>query len=209
MHKTLGFFALSATITLGISNPDASIFALDSCANSQGSEIPFLSNDTAQRLLNYRMRSSTITALRTVDRGIVELLDRYGGMQPSLFGISSDDQDSRSSLIILQGLDPVIGRFFGYTDIVKLPLIFLISLESSIQNEYKQGLVHCDSRAAFLHDIPLNWNIDGASEDDAGTADGHCLKYFDSDERKPENVQVVENGYRLLARAVLTELTCD
>jgi hypothetical protein len=111
MHKTLGFFALSATITLGISNPDASIFALDSCANSQGSEIPFLSNDTAQRLLNYRMRSSTITGLGAVDRGIVELLDRYGGMQPSLFGISSD-QDSRSSLIILQGLDPVIGRFF-------------------------------------------------------------------------------------------------
>jgi hypothetical protein len=183
MHKYLGFLALSATFTSAISNPDASIFALDSSANAGGSEIPFLSNDTAQRLLNYRMRSSTTTDLMTVDRDIVEILDRYGGVQPSLFGISSDDQDLRSSLIILHGLDPVI-------------------VESSIQKEYKQGLVHCDSRATFLHNNPLNWNIDGESEDDAGTADGHCLKYLDSEQRKRENVQVVETG-RLLARPVL------
>ncbi|GIK07493.1 hypothetical protein Aspvir_003159 [Aspergillus viridinutans] len=117
------------------------------------------------------MRSSTTTALRTVDRGIVEILDRYGGMQPSLFGTSSDDQDLRSSLIILHGLDPVI--------------------ESSIQKEYQQDLVHCDSRATFLHNNPLNWNIDGESEDDAGTADGHCLKYLDSEEMKRENVQTL------------------
>ncbi|PKX90890.1 DUF3844 domain-containing protein [Aspergillus novofumigatus IBT 16806] len=171
MHKYLGFFALSATFTSAISNPDASIFALDSSANAGGSEIPFLSNDTAQRLLNYRMRSSTTTDLMTADRDIVEILDRYGGMQPSLFGISSDDQDLRSSLILLHGLDPVI--------------------ESSIQKEYKQGLVHCDSRATFLHNNPLNWNIDGESEDDAGTADGHCLKYLDSEQRKRENVQTL------------------
>jgi hypothetical protein len=62
-----------------------------------------------------------------------------------------------------------------------------------------------------LHNNPLNWNIDGESEDDAGTADGYCLKYLDSKERKQENVQVVETRYRLLARAALEvfELTSD
>jgi hypothetical protein len=204
MHKYLGFFALSATFTSAISNPDASIFALDSSANAGGSEIPFLSNDTAQRLLNYRMRSSTTTDLMTVDRDIVEILDRYGGVQPSLFGISSDDQDLRSSLIILHGLDPVIGRSFQICLSCEAATHFsiIMSVESSIQKEYKQGLVHCDSRATFLHNNPLNWNIDGESEDDAETADGHCLKYLDSEQRKRENVQVVETG-RLLARPVL------
>lgn len=112
MHKYLSFFALSATFTSAVINLDASIFALDSSSNAAGSGIPFLSNGTAQRLLNYRMRSSTTTDLMTVDRDIVEILDRYGGMQPSLFGISNDNQDLRSSLIILHGLDPVIGRPF-------------------------------------------------------------------------------------------------
>ncbi|EDP48918.1 hypothetical protein V6Z79_008783 [Aspergillus fumigatus] len=171
MHKYLSFFALSATFTSAVINLDASIFALDSSSNAAGSEIPFLSNGTAQRLLNYRMRSSTTTDLMTVDRDIVEILDRYGGMQPSLFGISNDNQDLRSSLIILHGLDPVI--------------------ESSIRKEYKQSLVHCDSRATFLHSNPLNWNIDGESEDDAGTADSHCLKYLDREQGNRENVQTL------------------
>ncbi|KAK9589457.1 hypothetical protein V6Z93_006827 [Aspergillus fumigatus] len=99
------------------------------------------------------MRSSTTTDLMTVDRDIVEILDRYGGMQPSLFGISNDNQDLRSSLIILHGLDPVI--------------------ESSIRKEYKQSLVHCDSRATFLH------------------TDSHCLKYLDREQGNRENVQTL------------------
>lgn len=210
MHKYLAFLTLSATFTSAISNPDASIFALDSSANAGGSEIPFLSNDTAQRLLNYRMGSSTTTDLMTVDRDVVEILDRYGGMQPSLFGISSDDQDLRSSLIILRGLDPVIGTSFQVYLYCEAATHFLMimSVESSIQKEYKQGLVHCDSRATFLHKSPHSWNIDGESGDDAGTADGHCLKYLDSEQRKRENVQVVETG-RLLVRTVLKNIRTD
>lgn len=209
MHKYLSFFALSATFTSAVINLDASIFALDSSSNAAGSEIPFLSNGTAQRLLNYRMRSSTTTDLMTVDRDIVEILDRYGGMQPSLFGISNDNQDLRSSLIILHGLDPVIGRPFQMLILWRSHSFFIVmSVESSIRKEYKQSLVHCDSRATFLHSNPLNWNIDGESEDDAGTADSHCLKYLDREQGNRENVQVAETG-QLLAQVVLETIRAD
>lgn len=105
--NSFGIFFL--TIAFGANAFDTSIFAFDS---HQG--YPTLGTtvtDVAGRqLLEHRVAPPDAWALGRTDEQTVKLLNRFGGTPPPLFGISSGNENQKST-IILEGLTSEIGMF--------------------------------------------------------------------------------------------------
>lgn len=109
--NSLGTFFL--TIAFGTNAFDTSIFAFDS-----HQEYPVLDTtvtDVAGRqLLEHRVATPDAWTLGRADEETVKLLNRFGGTPPPLFGISSENENQKST-IILEGVTSEIGMFNCYS----------------------------------------------------------------------------------------------
>lgn len=103
--NSFGFFFL--TVAFGANAFDTSIFAFDS--HQEYPNLGTTVTDVAGRqLLEHRVAPPDAWALGRTDEETVKLLNCFGGTPPPLFGVSSENENQKST-IILEGLTPEIG----------------------------------------------------------------------------------------------------
>lgn len=109
MRQLSNILSLWTLIACGVSGWEASIVAFKPHFRWDGPRAPTLSGASAQHLLDHRLKSSIASSLGDVDQDTIKVIDRLGGAQDQLFGLSCDGKMVEKSFFIIEGLDPEVG----------------------------------------------------------------------------------------------------
>lgn len=110
---------LWTSIACGVSAWEASILAFKPHFRWDGPGAPALSGAAAQQLLDHRLKPSVASDLGDVDPDTIKVIDRLGGAQDQLFGLSCDDETLDRSFFIIEGLDSEVGMLQNSDDTMK------------------------------------------------------------------------------------------
>lgn len=111
MHHITALLFLASSIASKAKAHGGFIYTFDSNPRLQSSRGISLSEDSTKLVLERRIASTESSSLGALSEEVVELLDRFGGLQAPLFGGAEGDESSRKLLIVCHGVDSATGPF--------------------------------------------------------------------------------------------------
>ncbi|PLN75502.1 hypothetical protein BDW42DRAFT_180516 [Aspergillus taichungensis] len=174
MRQLSNILNLWTLIACGASAWEASILAFKPQFRWDGPGAPTISGAAAQQLLDYRLKSSVESSLGDVDPDTIKVIDRLGGAQDQLFGLSCDDETLSRSFFVVEGLDSEVGSSVlkGYEGAVTILDPPATILERNLHGSHRDDTQDVASLAEAKHCV-LNTGIEADSRALQGLKD--CL----------------------------------
>jgi hypothetical protein len=110
MHHITTLLFLTSFIVSEARAHGGFIYTFDSNLQFKPSRGISLSEDSTKLVLERRITSTTeSSSLGLLGEEVIEVLDRFGGLQTPLFGSAEGDEVSRKLLIVCHGVDSATG----------------------------------------------------------------------------------------------------
>ncbi|KAL9098617.1 MAG: hypothetical protein Q9187_009627 [Circinaria calcarea] len=105
MKANIILLLASAAASLSSATPAAPVYIFDRSSRSSGSETPSTDPETARLLLAYRLGLSQYHSLKEAGGNTLQFLNEFGGKPKSLFDDGEEEDETRSVLVIVEGVE--------------------------------------------------------------------------------------------------------
>ena len=105
MKASIILLLASAAASLSSATPAAPVYIFDRSSRSSGSETPSTDPETARLLLAYRLGLSQYHSLKEAGNYTLQFLNEFGGRPKSLFDDGEKEDETRSVLVIVEGVE--------------------------------------------------------------------------------------------------------